>query len=113
MPRAFQRACLLIDFPLGEGAIVMRAAIFDPEQLAVTVHDREELAFVFDDAAVAGFKFGDRADCDSCGFVTHEVLGGESLFLIKTGQLRKNPDDKPTIRLGIRSYRFHLPDRPH
>ncbi len=91
MPRAFQRAGLLVDFSLGEGSIVMRAAIFDPEQLAVTVHDREELALVFDDAAIAGLEFGDRTDWDFCRFAAHEFLGEGPNFSDGNGPLAEKP----------------------
>lgn len=91
MPRAFHGAFGLVDLALRQRTVVMRATVFDPEQLAIAVHDREELALVFDDAAVTGLKFGDRADGNLCGFCAHKVIGRGS-----GKPLGRRPDaDKP------------------
>src|SRR5689334_22896065 len=62
--RALDGAVLGIERPLGERAVVVRAAILDREELAVAVEDADLEVLPLDDARGAGRELGELADVD-------------------------------------------------
>src|SRR3954466_741048 len=77
---ALDGAVLGVQLSLGEGTLVVRAAILDREQLAVAVEDPDLEVLPLDDARGTGRELGERADVDG---LRH---GGKRLY-----RLRQNP----------------------
>src|SRR5690349_17055570 len=62
--RAFDGARGGIELAFGQGAVVVRAAVLDGEELAVAVEDADLEVLPFDDAGSTGRELGQRADVD-------------------------------------------------
>src|SRR4029453_17779529 len=86
--RAFDGTRVGIELPFGQGAVVVRAAVLDGENLAVAVEDADLEVLPFDDARSAGRELGQRADVDESAW--HRRRRGKSVLdgMNCTGQAR-------------------------
>jgi hypothetical protein len=62
--RALDRARRLVDVPLDQLPVVVRAAVLDGEHVAVAVEDADLEILPFDETMLAGGKLFDAADVD-------------------------------------------------
>src|SRR4051812_36977668 len=65
--RALDGAVLRIQLPLGQGPVIVRAAVLEREELAVAVEDADLEVVPLDDARGTGRELGERADFDDLG----------------------------------------------
>src|SRR5919199_783047 len=67
VPRALDRAVVLVELALDERAVVVRAAVLDREDLAVAVEDPDLEVLPLDQPHPARRELGDAADVDDLG----------------------------------------------
>ena len=64
VPRALDRAVVLVELALDQLAVVVRAAVLDGEDLAAAVEDADLEVLPLDEALLAGGQLFERADVD-------------------------------------------------
>src|SRR4051794_22695093 len=109
--RALDRAALLVEGPLGERAVVVRAAILDGEEVALAVEDADLEVLPRHDARGAGGKLVERADVDDgahgnsdCCGLNYSWAGGPNSASASDGGVAGSQSTDPPSPALLRTF---------